>query len=174
MKQKLFENVGGNQFKLITESVEEINPNTKLVREGLKKVFGAGTKTLSYKRLQGVGLGYIRHVEEAKKTALQEARILAKEYGYTENENAQSFVKEDGEMSDNDRGDAENGQWEKVPTSSHSVPYNPNQSDEKREVEIGHEIIAIIESPGMDQAMETEKGKLRQLAEELIQLHGQK
>ena len=42
MKQKLFENVGGNSFKLITESVDEVNPNTKLVREGLKKVFGAG------------------------------------------------------------------------------------------------------------------------------------
>ena len=73
MKQKLFENVGGNTFKLITESVDEVNPNTKFVREGLKKVFGEGSKSLWYKKLQGVGLGYIKNVEEAKKTAIQEA-----------------------------------------------------------------------------------------------------
>lgn len=93
MKQKLFENVGGNQFKLITESVDEVNPKAKLVREGLKKVFGAGSRQLSYKKLQGVGLGYIKSVEEAKKTAIQEARELAKEYGYMDNESAQAFVK---------------------------------------------------------------------------------
>lgn len=93
MKQKLFENIGGNTFKLITEGVDEVNPQAKLVREGLKKVFGAGSRQLSYKKLQGVGLGYIKSVEEAKKTAIQEARELAKEYGYVDNENAQAFVK---------------------------------------------------------------------------------
>lgn len=147
MKQKLFENIGGNTFKLITESVDEVNPKAKLVREGLKKVFGAGNKSLSYKRLQGVGLGYIKSVEEAKKTAIQEARELAKEYGYMDNENAQAFVKED----------------------------ETNMADpaEAREVQIGKEILAVIESPGMDRVMETEKGKLMQLAQELIQMHGQ-
>ena len=94
MKQKLFENVGQNQFKLITESVVEDNPKAALVREGLKKVFSSGMKELSYKRLQGVGMGYIKSVEEAKKTAIQEARELAAEYGYVENESAQTFVKE--------------------------------------------------------------------------------
>ena len=95
MKQKLFENIGGNQFKLITESIDEVNPKAKLVREGLKKVFGAGDKRLSYKKLQGVGLGYIKSVEEAKKTAIQEARILAKEYGYKDDEDQQYFDKSD-------------------------------------------------------------------------------
>lgn len=94
MKQKLFENVSGNQFKLITESVTERTPQEKLIREGLKKVFGAGHKELSYRRLHGVGMGYLKSVEEAKKTAIQEARTLAKEYGYVDNENAHAFVKE--------------------------------------------------------------------------------
>lgn len=163
MKHKLFENVGGNSFKLITENMDEINPKAKLVREGLKKVFGSGEKTLSYKRLQGVGLGYIKSVSEAQKTAIQEARILAKEYGYMDDENSQKFVKEDGEMSDYDRGNYEND-FSKLdaqdPTSA-MAKISPS--------EIGQQIIAIVDSPGMDQAMETEKGKLRQLAQKLIQ-----
>lgn len=118
MKQKLFENHGGNTFKLITEGIGEVNPNAKLVRSGLKIVFSAGNKSLSYKRLQGVGLAYIRSVEEAKKTAIQEARILAEEYGYTDDEYAQKFMKED---------DA-----------------NTNEPTEAREVQIGKEIIRAI------------------------------
>jgi len=142
MKQKLFENVGGNQFKLITESVDEVNPNAKLVREGLKKVFGAGGKELSYKRLQGVGLGYIKHVEEAKKTAIQEARILAKEYGYMDNEDSQKFVKEE----------------------DHSETDMSNPS-EAREVHIGKKIIELCH--GHDDNFPA----IEELAKELIQMH---
>ena len=151
MKQKLFENIGGNTFKLITESVDEVNPNAKLVREGLKKVFGAGSKSLSYKKLQGVGIGYIKSVEEAKKTAIQEARMLAKEYGYMDNENAQAFMKED------------------EPQDMTVPPRNGGSSS--REVEIGKEILSIVDSPGMDRVMETEKGQLRQLAQELVSMN---
>lgn len=161
MKQKLFENVGGNSFKLITESVDEVNPNTKHVREGLKKVFGAGNKSLSYKRLQGVGLGYIKSVSEAQKTAIQEARILAKEYGYMDDENSQKFVKEeDGEMSDYDRGGFENGN---PPVSS------PGKShpEEKREVQIGKEIIRLC------QGTDSNFPDIIKLAQELTQMHGQ-
>jgi hypothetical protein len=157
MKQKLFENVGGNSFKLITESVEEADPKVKLVREGLKKVFGAGHKEISYKRLQGVGLGYIKSVADAQKTAIQEARIIAKECGYTDDENTQKFVKEDGEVSDFDRGEFENGHRPPV-----STPGKGSHGG------IGQQILAIVDSPGMDQAMETEKSQLRQLAQELI------
>ena len=161
MKQKLFENVGGNQFKLINEGViADENPKGKLVREGLKKVFGSGEKVLSYKRLQGVGMGYIKSVEEAKKCAIQEARELAAEYGYTEDENQQAFVKEVG--------------WHDEESYKHSHGDDEsNESDpsEKREVQIGKKILTIIDSPGMDRVMETEKGQLRQLAEELIALH---
>ena len=147
MKQKLFENLGGNTFKLITESVDEINPKAKLVREGLKKVFGAGSKQLSYKKLQGVGLGYIKSVEEAKKTAIQEARELAKEYGYMDNENAQAFMKED----------------------------ETNMADpaEAREVQIGKRIIEIVRHM-KPLTLEDNANQIEQLAVELIQMHGQK
>src|ERR1039458_9686004 len=141
MKQKLFENIGGNTFKLITESIDEVNPNAKLVRSGLKKVFSAGNKSLSYKRLQGVGLGYIKSVEEAKKTAIREARELAKEYGYMDNENAQAFVKED----DHD-----------------SPETNADTPEEKSEVRIGNEIIKICNGPDVNLI------KVIRLAQELI------
>ena len=166
MKQKLFENIGGNTFKLITESVEEINPNTKHVREGLKKVFGSGAKSLSYKRVQGVGLGYIKHVEEAKKTAIQEARILAKEYGYTDNENAQAFVKEN----DFSKLSAENPEHSMAKMSSdepQSDETNMGNPAEKREVQIGKEIIQLCN--GYDNNFP----RIVELAKELIQMHGQ-
>ena len=158
MKQKLFENVGGNSFKLITESVEEVNPQAKLVREGLKKVFGSGEKSLSYKRLQGVGLGYIKSVSEAQKTAIQEARILAKEYGYTDNENSQKFVKEGprGELPTSIGG--ERGWPDEAP---------PTNSEEKREVQIGKEIIRLC------QGTDSNFPEIIALAQELIQMHGQ-
>src|ERR1039458_3346482 len=134
MKQKLFENVSGNQFKLITESVEEVNPKNKLVREGLKKVFGAGSQLLSYKKIQGIGLGYIRHVEEAKKTALDEARVLAKEYGYSDNENAQAFVREN----DFSQLSAEDPSHALAKRASNEPAGGPEES---REVQIGQEIL---------------------------------
>ena len=168
MSQKLFENVGGNQFKLITESVDEPNPQAKLVREGLKKVFGAGAEVLSYKRLQGVGLGYIKHVEEAKKTALDEARTLAKEYGYMDNESAQAFVKEN----DFSKLDAQDPSSALAKQSSDETDMsNPAES---REVQIGREMMNAIQLlPPMVQKDVSMK-KLVGLAQELIQMHGQK
>jgi len=184
MKQKLFENVGGNQFKLITESVEEENPKAKLVREGLKKVFGSGEKSLSYKRLQGVGLGYIKSVSEAQKTAIQEARILAKEYGYMDDENSQKFVKEDGEMSDYDRGNYENdfSKLDAQDSMSSLAKRSPEETnmgspEEKREVQIGKEILRLaarVKTGPCDGDAGYELGDgIIKLAQELIQMHGQ-
>jgi len=177
MKQKLFENVGGNSFKLITESIDEVNPNTKHVREGLKKVFGAGSKSLSYKRLQGVGLGYIKSVSEAQKTAIQEARILAKEYGYTDNENSQQFVKE---FQRADGTDTSNPPHDYGSVKNNSAETGANH-EESREVQIGKEILAITNKYGLrtssnDLPEETSKAgfdAIGKLAQELIQLHGQ-
>ena len=169
MKQKLFENVGGNQFKLITESVEDVIPNVSLVREGLKKVFGAGSKELTYKRLHGVGLGYIKHVEDAKKTAIQEARILAKEYGYTDNEDSQKFIKEDGEMSDYDRGSYEN---ERSPVSTSHSETDMSNPSEAREVQIGKQIINLLQgTKGIAKDYQEQKQQAIGLAQELIQMH---
>jgi len=166
MKHKLFENVGGNQFKLITENMEEVNPKAKLVREGLKKVFSSGDKKLSYKRLQGVGLGYIKSVEEAKKTAIQEARELAKEYGYMDNENAQAFVRED----EHDRIDPDQ-KWDKVPQHPESSMSNP---EEAREVQIGREILNALDNMNMASIDGVVGDDIRKLAQELIALHKQK
>lgn len=161
MKQKLFENVGGNSFKLITESVEEVNPQAKLVREGLKKVFGSGEKSFSYKRLQGVGLGYIKSVSEAQKTAIQEARILAKEYGYVDHEETQKFVKEN----DFSKIDAQSSTSAGAKIGSHETDMgNP---EEKREVQIGKEIIKLC------QGTDSNFPEIIALAQELIQMHGQ-
>lgn len=152
MKQKkLFENVSGNQFKLITESIEESNPKSKLVKEGLKKLFSNGHKEISYQVLQGVGLGYIRDVSEAKKCAIQEARQLASEYGYMDNENSQKFVKEVNPETD---------------------AANP---EEKREVQIGNEILSLLAAARVNQnGMESDLIKIERLARELIQMHGTK
>ena len=98
MKQKLFEHIGGNQFKLVTENVTTTktttNPNATLIREGLKKVFANGGMKLSYTQLANIGMGYIKDVSEARKCAMQEARDLAPEYGYVDNEGLQTFMKE--------------------------------------------------------------------------------
>ena len=60
MKTKLYENIGGNKFKLLAEA---INPDrTKLVRAGIKKVFSTGDKEIPYYRLEGVGFGYIKDI----------------------------------------------------------------------------------------------------------------
>ncbi len=144
MKHKLFENVGGNRFKLITEGViADENPKGKLVREGLRKVFSAGNKEISYKRLQGVGMGYIKSVEEAKKCALQEARELASEYGYAEDENSQRFVKED--------------------------EANLGDPKEAREVQIGREILNLLIGSSCPAIT---ADRIKALAQELITMHG--
>ena len=90
MKQKLFENVGKNKFRLITEGSSTIMEN---VRSGLKKVFSAGHKEISYTMVERVGLGYIRDIEEAKRRALEESIIIAEELGYIHDEYEAKFVK---------------------------------------------------------------------------------
>ena len=90
MKQKLFENVGKNRFKLITEGASTIMEN---VRSGLKKVFSAGHNEISYMMVERVGLGYIRDIEEAKRCAINESIALAEELGYIHDEYEEKFVK---------------------------------------------------------------------------------
>jgi hypothetical protein len=154
--KKLFENVDGNRFKLISESIEESEPKSSLVRKGLKKVFSEGEKEYSYKRLEGVGLGYIRNVSDAKKCALQEARELALEFGYKDNEEESKFVKENGH--------------------GESDMSNPKEA---REVQIGKEILNIASKYGLrtsqhDLPEEVSKAgfdRIGKLAQELINIH---
>lgn len=95
MKKKLlFENVGGNQFRLNKE-LSDSNPKAEFIREGLKKIFTmAEGKDLSYTYISNIGMGYIKDVGEARKCALQEARNIASDYGYIEDDSHAKFVKQ--------------------------------------------------------------------------------
>lgn len=147
MKQKLFENVGGNNFRLITENVEE--SKSKLVREGLRKVFGGGKQQITYQFVQNVGLGYIKDVTEARKCALEEARIVAKECGYMEDEAKAKFVKTEAHE-ESDMG-------------------NP---EEKSEVQIGKEILAHAEAIiNISHTSAPHVEAIKKLSQELIDMH---
>jgi flagellar biosynthesis/type III secretory pathway protein FliH len=169
--KKLFSNVGGNQFKLLTESVDKPSINeskeTLLLREAIKKVLGQGEPSLKYVKLENMGIGFIKNIFEAKKVALAEARALAEEFGYKDNEGQKSFVKED----ENDNMDSER-KWTKVPVSS-GKEERPS-TEEKREVQIGKIILGYCqefmksETPG-DPIYILEE--IEQLAEELIKMH---
>jgi len=117
MKNKLFENVSGNQFKLL---VEAISPDrTDLVRAGIKKVFSTGDKEISYYRLEGVGFGYIKDINTAKKCAIQESLDLAPQYGYDNDEENQKFVK--GDVAKENKYAAHNPENPEFDTDSHGV-----------------------------------------------------
>lgn len=152
-KQKLFENVGGNNFRLITENVEE--SKSKLVREGLRKVFGGGKQQITYQFVQNVGLGYIKDVNEARKCALEEARIVAKECGYMEDEAQAKFVKE-----------------EDFHDETNAAPSYDNKSREQREVQIGKAILLNISYIRDGENSSNAIDDIEKLAQELIQMHG--
>ncbi len=162
MKQKLFESVSGNQFKLISENINGLTRES-LVKEGVRKVFMNAGNKISYKHVQNVGLGYIKDVTDARKCAIQEARVLAKEYGFADNENTQTFVREDGEMSDYDRGEFENGR-PPVSTPGHGA-------EEQREIQIGKEILAALNNLNAASTSGGLVAEIRKLAEELIDMH---
>lgn len=87
--KKLFENVEGNRFKLLTESVN----GQEHVISGLKKVFTSDLNEISYKRIETVGLGYIKDVSTAQRVSLQEAKKIAESFGYKDDEYNAKFVK---------------------------------------------------------------------------------
>jgi len=182
MKQKLFSNVGGNQFRLITESVEYNSDKPyghEQVREGLKKVLSNGGKEISYKRLQNVGLGYIKDVTQAARCALREAKALAEEFGYQDDEQQQKFVKEN----DFSKLSAENPEHRMAQVGSDEGGHDESDtssSEETREVQIAKEILSITSKYGLktsqhDLPEESSKAgfnKIGELANELIQMHG--
>jgi len=164
MKKKLFENVSGNQFKLLTESFDAPE-GTKLMREGLKKVFAAHKTAIPYKVLTNVGLGYIKSVTEAVKYALLEAQNLAPSFGFKDDEANQRFVKEDGERSDWDIGNSENG------LSPMAGTRRTGGAESTREVEIGKEILEALQEPtSWGTSMDSMRQKIKILAMELIKI----
>jgi len=157
MKTKLFENVGGNKFKLLRESV---NINEAHVTSGLKKVFMNAGDKISYNQVESVGMGYIKDIPTAKRVALEEARVLAKEYGYKDSEEESKFVK-----------DSANTRMPKLENDE----TNMNNPAEKREVQIGKTIVNLCDKLYIE-THDVNKGHvqyIKKLAEELIQIHGQ-
>ena len=143
-----------NLKKLLNENTE---PKPKLleasdhVRNGLEKVFAAGDPEISYRRVENVGLGYIKSISEAFKCALQESRKVAKIFGYRDDEASEKFIKEDHNETDMS---------------------NP---EEKREVQIGKEILRITDGSYEhmldDELMVKDLETIQKLARELIDTH---
>jgi len=168
MKTKLFENVGGNKFKLLTEAM---NPDrAKLIREGLKKVFTNTKKELSYDKVQNFGLGFIKDVTEARKCALQEARDIAPALGFADHPETGTFVKEADTGFD-------------APTKSGDTGFDDeetsNSPEEKREVQIGKELVRLSHqigttSSGAPSTTRAIQKDIETLANELIKMHGAK
>jgi hypothetical protein len=180
---KLFENIDGNRFKLISESVSNDEPKSSLVRKGLKKVFSEGEKEYSYKKLEGVGLGYIRDISEAKTCALREARELALEFGYKDDENNAKFVKEDDDLDNNDKNpefqEKDKDQFRKDRSNSpegkevrKSLGMDEDETDmgdpaEKREVQISRKIFDLSSRHKGD----ADFAQIRLWAQELLDIH---
>ena len=136
-----------------------------LLQSGLKKVFMNAGNAISYNHVESVGMGYIKDITTAKRVALQEARELAKEYGYQDNEEEAKFVKEDihslGPKDDNEHPESD-----------------MNNPEEKREVQIGKEILKHIDDAHKEnkdsetKTMYIHLDEIARLVDELIKMHG--
>ena len=157
--KKLFENIEGNKFKLL---IETSDPKHELVESGLKKVFTNATENISYKRVESVGLGYIKDVSEAQRVALETARQLCESFGYKDDENSAKFVKSSLKEMGVD-----------------VVPYEPNssheESEEKREVQIGNMILQFSDMIYSSKEDDNQKyiDLIKKYATELIKMHEQ-
>jgi phage FluMu protein Com len=197
---QLFKKTGNNNFQLLTENVNT-QPKTHEViqlNNGLKKIFCEGVDEISYNKVQNMGFGFIKDIHSAKLVALEESRIIAEEFGYRDDVDNAKFVKEDQDTGSKYAGvkdksrcihcgkllaslggpckcpDARPIKEEQWNIQDFDTPEQIETKEEKREVQIGQEILNVINSAGMDRVMETEKGQLRQLANELIQMPGAK
>jgi len=156
-QNKIFRNVGGNQFRLLTESITDDKPQgSNLVRAGLKKVFASSGPEISYKRLTNVGLGYIKNVTDASKCALREAQELAPEFGYKDDEQNSRFVKSEDITH---------------PLTTNYPSTNRTNTEENREVQIGKEILQILNDITVESLSEL-AARIKILAQELVKMHG--
>jgi len=171
MKTRLFENTGGNKFRLLKENT---NVNESLVASGLKKVFMNAGGDISYNRVEAVGMGYIKDINTAKQVALQEARILAKEFGYKEDENKAKFVKEN----DFSKLDAQNPSHAgaKIGSNEGGQEGDMSNQEEQQEVQIGNSIKKLCQDALNNDTDDMNKfilalNKIEELANKLIQMH---
>jgi len=160
MKTKLFENRGGNNFRLLKESKDV---NESLIASGLKKVFMNAGDKISYSHVEAVGMGYIKDVSTAKRTALQEARILAEEFGYKDNEEDAKFVKDSANT---------------LPLKKEHDETDMSNPEERTEMQIGEELVKLATDNGAGRPSGVRSNwfpnKVAELGNELIKMHGQK
>lgn len=154
MSKLLFENVNGNTFKMLKENTESKPMHEAVVASGLKKVFENAKSKVTYRQVEAVGFGYIKDLTEAKNTAMKEARILAKELNFKENEEAGVFVKE------ND--------VEQFPSSGEVE--RPAQ-EETDEITIAETITKLCKEAFQKKNWEFTLGKIANEAEKLRKLH---
>lgn len=165
--KKLFENIEGNRFKLLSE-VKDIREG--LVASGVKKVFmNSGHTPISYNRIESVGLGYIKDINTAKRVALQEARALMTEFGYKDSEEEGKFVKDTPSP---------------MPLKKESDEADMSKPEESEEVKIGMEIldyISVIYTNNPQLIGDTDENdiqiylkKIETAARRLLKMHGQK
>ena len=184
MNTPLFKKTGNNKFQLLTENTTTQPKTNEVIQlsNGLKKIFcEEGITEVSYNRVQNMGFGFIKDIHSAKLVALEESRILAEEFGYRDDVDNAKFIKEDGEVSDYDRASAENPTSQPAPspeelTTGKNAGWS-SKSEEKREVQIGKEIINKTQIL-VNKISEEDWGKyvtpIQALANELIQMHGAK
>lgn len=132
-----------------------------LVRKGLEKVFESSDGDIPYRRLENVGLGYIKNVSEAIKTAVKESRKLAEKYGYSDNEIREIFIKTH------------------VKEEEKHSETNMNNPEEKREVQIARAILKELDNAGgegieIHDAVSVILNRIETLARELLTMHGAK
>lgn len=158
-----------NLKQLLTEQAEpkqKVQEASDHVRSGLEKVFSAGESQIPYRRVENVGLGYIRSVSEAIKVAVHESRKMAKSFGYKDDESGERFIKEENDFS---KLSAENPEHGMAKQSSEEMPHDEtdmSNPEETREVQIGKEILKLC------QGTDVNFPEIAELAKELIQMHG--
>jgi hypothetical protein len=169
-----------NLKQLLTENTaprEKIMEAADHVRSGLEKVFAAGDVEISYRRCENVGLGYIKSISEAMKVANTEARVLAKTFGYRADDSKKIFIKEDNNFGSLDAQSPEGALAKQTSDEQPHDERDMSNPEEKSEVEIGKEILAVIEehlSHDLHSYHAEGVQKIKALAEKLVQMHGAK
>lgn len=170
-----------NLKRLLTEQVEpkqKIQEAADHVRSGLEKVFSSGDSQISYRRVENVGLGYIRSVSEAIKVAVQESRQLASKYGYKDDEANEKFIKEENDFS---QLSAENPAHAGAKIASNEEPHDEtdmSNPEENREVQIAKRLLTLASQAEGNQRNKPEgsaiSNEIKELAQELLKMHGAK
>jgi len=169
-----------NLKQLLTENTapkEKILEAADHVRSGLEKVFAAGDVEISYRRCENVGLGYIKSISEAMKVSVTESRKVAKAFGYRDDSAKKKFIKEDNNFNQLDAQNSTSPQAKMSPEEQPHDETDMSNSEESREVKIGKEILRLCKVPGVsreDPYPEADLEGIAKLAQELIQMHGQK